>query len=176
MGQPHTGPRCSIHRNEANTTTYNSNFPTQQSQKVTLLATRFVHPPRWLHHLQHQLSRINKPKSHHKTNTFCPVTQKPHQHQCGGCRRARLRCPWAAAGPGRTTSRRAERSSRRGRRAGGPPPTGTPSSPAAIVAGCKAQPGHPQPRAPAARDTQTHRTLARRLSPGLVHRRKRPPL
>ena len=72
----HTGPRCSIHRNEANTTTYNSNFPTQQSQKVTLLATRFVHPPRWLHHLQHQLSRINKPKSHHKTNTFCPVTRK----------------------------------------------------------------------------------------------------
>ena len=33
---------------------------------------------------------------------------------------ARLRCPWAAAGPGRTTSRRAERSSRRGRLAGGP--------------------------------------------------------
>ena len=48
MGQPHTGPRCSIHRNEANTTTYNSNFPTQQSQKVTLLPTRFVHPPSWL--------------------------------------------------------------------------------------------------------------------------------
>ena len=48
MGQPHTGPRCSIHRNEANTTTYNSNFPAQQSQKVTLLATRFVHPPSWL--------------------------------------------------------------------------------------------------------------------------------
>ena len=48
MGQPHTGPRRSIHRNEANTTTYNSNFPTQQSQKVTLLATRFVHPPSWL--------------------------------------------------------------------------------------------------------------------------------
>ena len=48
MGQPHTGPRCSIHRNEANTTTYNSNFPTQQSQKVALLATRFVHPPSWL--------------------------------------------------------------------------------------------------------------------------------
>ena len=48
MGQPHTGPRCSIHRNEANTTTYNSDFPVQQSQKVTMLATRFVHPPSWL--------------------------------------------------------------------------------------------------------------------------------
>ena len=48
----------------------------------------------------------------------------------GGRKRAWLRCPWAVAGPGRTTSRRAERSSRRGRLAGGPPPTGTPSSPA----------------------------------------------
>ena len=45
-------------------------------------------------------------------------------------RRAWLRRPWAAAGPGRASRRRAERSSRRGRRAGGPPPTGTPSSPA----------------------------------------------
>ena len=43
---------------------------------------------------------------------------------------ARLRCPWAVAGPGRASRRRAERSSRRGRLAGGPPPTGTPSSPA----------------------------------------------
>ena len=47
-----------------------------------------------------------------------------------GCRRARLRCPWAAAGPGWASRRRAERSSQRGRLAGGPPPTGTPSSPA----------------------------------------------
>ena len=39
---------------------------------------------------------------------------------------ARLRCPWAAAGPGRASSRRTERSSRRGRRAGGPPPTAQP--------------------------------------------------
>ena len=47
-----------------------------------------------------------------------------------GHRRARLRHPWAAAGPGRASRRRAERSSQRGRLAGGPPPTGTPSSPA----------------------------------------------
>ena len=47
-------------RNEANTTTYNSNFPAQQSQKVTLLATRFVHPHSW-----------SQPT---KTPTF------PHQH------------------------------------------------------------------------------------------------
>ena len=48
--------------------------------------------------------------------------RKPHQRQCGGCRRARLRCRWAAAGPGRASRRRAERSSRRGRRAGGQAP------------------------------------------------------
>ena len=74
--------------------------------------------------------------------------RKPHQRQCGGCRRTRLRCPWAAAGPGRASRRRTERSSRRGRRAGGPPPTGTPSSPAAIAAGCEAQPGALQPHNP----------------------------
>ena len=59
-------------------------------------------------------------------------------HWCGGRRRDqrdRPRCRWAAAGPGRATRRRAERSSRRGRRAGGPPPTGTPSSPAQQAAG-----------------------------------------
>ena len=56
-------------------------------------------------------------------------------HKCRSCgghrrdRRAWLRRPWAVAGPGRASSRRAERSSRRGRRAGGPPPTGASSSP-----------------------------------------------
>ena len=39
--------QCSIHRNEANTTNYKSDFPAQQSQKVTLSATRFVHPHSW---------------------------------------------------------------------------------------------------------------------------------
>ena len=46
-------------------------------------------------------------------------------HWCGGRRRGLPRCRWAAAGPGRASRRRAERSSRRGRLAGGPPPTGT---------------------------------------------------
>ena len=53
-------------------------------------------------------------------------------HRHGGRRRVRrawLRHPWTAAGPGRTTSRRAERSSRRGRLAGGPPPTGASARP-----------------------------------------------
>ena len=53
--------------------------------------------------------------------------RKPHQRQCGGCRRTRLRCPWAAAGPGRASRRRTERSSRRGRRAG-PTAPGTPAT------------------------------------------------
>ena len=65
-----------------------------------------------------------------------------------------LRCPWAGAGPGRASSRRAERSSQRGRRAGrrprahqaAPPHTSTPSSPAP-------QPGPPPPGTPAAPST-----------------------
>ena len=59
--------------------------------------------------------------------------QHTRPHWCGGRRRdwrARLRCPWSVAGPGRASSRRAEQSSQRGRLAGGPPPTGTQSSPA----------------------------------------------
>ena len=69
-------------------------------------------------------------------------------HWCGGHRRDRrawLRCPWAVAGPGRASRRRAERSSRRGRLAGGPPPTGAPSSPAP-------QPGPTAPGTPAEQD------------------------
>ena len=65
-------------------------------------------------------------------------TQRRKRRRCGGRRRvrkARLRSPWAAAGPGRASRRRAERSSQRGRLAGGPPPTGTPSSPAQQAAG-----------------------------------------
>ena len=47
-------------------------------------------------------------------------TATPHQRagRRGACG-ARPRCRWAVAGPGRASSRRAERSSRRGRRAGG---------------------------------------------------------
>ena len=87
-------------------------------------------------------------------------TSATQRRRCGGRRRDRRawpRCWWAAAGPGRTTSRRAthqrpgatgvegaggsgghgrassrraERSSWRGRLAGGPPPTSTHSGPA----------------------------------------------
>ena len=63
----------------------------------------------------------------------------------GGRERAWLRCPWAVAGPGRASRRRAGRSSRRGRLAGGPPPTGTPSSPAQQAPGT---PVGPQQQAP----------------------------
>ena len=55
------------------------------------------------------------------------MLQNPHRHRYGGHRRERRawpRHPWAA-GPGRTTSQRADRSEQRGRLAGGPPPTGT---------------------------------------------------
>ena len=55
------------------------------------------------------------------------MLQNPHRHRYGGHRRERRawpRHPWTA-GPGRTTSQRADRSEQRGRLAGGPPPTGT---------------------------------------------------
>ena len=73
--------------------------------------------------------------------------QHARPHWCGGRRRdgkAWLRCPWAVAGPGRASSRRAERSSRRGRLAGGPPPTGTQSSPARQGAPAPETPVGPQ--------------------------------
>ena len=53
------------------------------------------------------------------------TTQHHSRRRCGGRRRDLPRCWWAAAGPGRASRRRAERSSQRGRLAGGPPPTGT---------------------------------------------------
>ena len=43
----HTGPRRSIHRNTANTTNYNHDFPAPHSRQVTTPATRFVQPPSW---------------------------------------------------------------------------------------------------------------------------------
>ena len=58
-------------------------------------------------------------------NTRQARRQHTRHHLCGGRRRGLPRCRWAAAGPGRASRRRAERSSRRGRLAGGPPPTGT---------------------------------------------------
>ena len=59
------------------------------------------------------------------------VQHPSHKNKRGSCEtRTWVRCRWVAAGPGRASRRRAERSSQRGRLAGGPPPTGTPSSPA----------------------------------------------
>ena len=78
-----------------------------------------------------------QPKNAPKTPISHP--QRRHRFQLGlGLREQRrrrfhardFRCRLEVAGPGRASSRRAERSSRRGRLAGGPPPTGTPSSPA----------------------------------------------
>ena len=84
-------------------------------------------------------------------------------HWYGGhrrVRRTRPRCPWAVAGPGQASRRRAERSSRRGRRAGGPPPTGTPSSPAP-------QPGPPAPGTPVGpQATSQHHTRMQKRPPG----------
>ena len=62
------------------TTTSNTDFPAPASRQVTInqhaLSILHVGP----NHLQHRFSRINKPKSHHKTNTSGPPTPIfPHQ-------------------------------------------------------------------------------------------------
>ena len=62
-------------------------------------------------------------------NTHPATRQHTRPHRCGERRRDLPRCRWAAAGPGRASRRRAERSSQRGRLAGGPPPTGTAAGP-----------------------------------------------
>ena len=69
--------------------------------------------------------------------------QHARHHWCGGRRRDLPQCRWAVAGPGRASSRRAERSSQRGRLAGGPPPTGTHSGRA--IRRPEYQRGHKQP-------------------------------
>ena len=71
-------------------------------------------------------------------------TSATWRRRCGGRRRDRRawpQCWWAAAGPGRASRRRAERSSWRGRLAGGPPPTSTHSGPARRTE--RAAPGTP---------------------------------
>ena len=69
---------------------------------------------------------LKYPQGNYVRNCWDQATH-PHsqRRQCGGRRRDLPRCRWAAAGPGRASRRRAERSSQRGRLAGGPPPTGT---------------------------------------------------
>ena len=82
--------------------------------------------------------------SSRSANTPAMAPSAPTRH--GGLRTKDR--PWAVAGPGRGSRRRAERSSQRGRRAGGPPPTGAPSSPAP-------QQDQTAPGTPAGPQTQT---------------------
>ena len=90
----------------------------------------------------------------HISDPAPPVWRAPRRD-----RWARLRCPWVAAGPGRASRRRAERSSQRGRLAGGPPPTGTHSSPAP-------QPSPPAPGTPVGPHSHTARQLGITKPPG----------
>ena len=176
MGQPHTGPRRSIHRNEANTTTYNSNFPTQQSQKVALLATRFVHPPSWL-------TPPTTPTFPHQHNEKSPLQQHVVSYNPKTPPAPVRRLPKSQAampvGDGRAwpdnePTRRAKLAARTARgRAAAHGHTKQPSRDSGRV---QSPARAPAATCAAARDTQTHRTLTRTLSPGLVHRRKRPPL
>ena len=91
--------------------------------------------------------------------THRTTRQYTKRRRCGGRRRDLPRCRWAAAGPGRASRRRAERSSQRGRLAGGPPPTGTHSGRALR------RPEHPwdhkQPGPPAQHNETRPRPVAR---------------
>ena len=54
---------------------------------------------------------IRTPTRRRHTASHLLMLQNPHRHWCGGRRRdrgARLRCPWAVAGPGWASRRRAE--------------------------------------------------------------------
>ena len=74
---------------------------------------------------------VSIPHAHERAKAT-PVSRERFPMPAGH-RGAWLRRPWAVAGPGRASRRRAERSSQRGRRVGGPPPTGAQSSPARQV-------------------------------------------
>ena len=50
-------------------------FPHQQAEKSLQNQHVLSIPQVGSHQLQYRLSRTKKPKSHHKTNTFCPITR-----------------------------------------------------------------------------------------------------
>ena len=69
IGQPHTGPRCGKHRNEASRPTKIVTFPRNKADKSP--HNQHVLPILHVgsHHLQHQLPRTNTPKSRPSSNT-----------------------------------------------------------------------------------------------------------
>ena len=73
----------------------------------------------------HQSIHAQKPQNINDSTSTLEIHSEELHAKLLDDRGAWPRCRWAVAGPGRTTSRRAERSSRRGRLAGGPPPTDT---------------------------------------------------
>ena len=100
----------------------------RQAAPVTSRCTRYValHP---LRRAAPVTRRNTRSEGVHCLRIGCSTPS--HKNKRGSCEtRTWVRCRWVAAGPGRASRRRAERSSQRGRLAGGPPPTGTPSSPA----------------------------------------------
>ena len=100
----------------------------RQAAPVTSRYTRYValHP---LRRAAPVTRRNTRSEGVHCLRIGCSTPS--HKNKRGSCEtRTWVRCRWVAAGPGRASRRRAERSSQRGRLAGGPPPTGTPSSPA----------------------------------------------
>ena len=80
--------RCSL--TESASTNFDAHSPAPQSRKVDVSPTHFVHPQSWppttlnqtFSHRKAERSGSDQlflsfnPKSHHKTNTFCPLTRK----------------------------------------------------------------------------------------------------
>ena len=109
-------------------TRYVALHPLRGAAPVTSRCTRYValHPLRGATPVTRRNTRS---EGVHCLRIGCSTPS--HKNKRGSCEtRTWVRCRWVAAGPGRASRRRAERSSQRGRLAGGPPPTGTPSSPA----------------------------------------------
>ena len=75
--------------------------PAPASRQVTTQPTRCVHPSSWLPPPSIPFFRTKKPKSHHKTNTFCPLRVIGHYVLLcsAGCCCVALRVFWAP-GPG----------------------------------------------------------------------------
>ena len=105
-------------------------------------------------------------------NTHRATRQHNRPHWRGGRRRVLPRCRWAAAGPGRASRRRAERSSRRGRIAGGPPPTGTHSGRALRRPEHQRRPAHQRRNTPPRRNKAARPHRGRAAQPvSEAHRR-----
>ena len=122
---PRTAPgRCRYKIRPADPFSPDLRYKTLPARSRSPYLARFARAGRTLYRCHQQEAVRGELCTACEAETALAITAH-HGPRAWRARRARLRCPWAVAGPGRASRRRAERSSRRGRLAGGPPPTGT---------------------------------------------------